>query len=101
MRNMILEGTPPFDMGGHQGRRMLFGYFSLYTPFLEDNTQLVQYDLANPNHVQAICFIVFGGHMNNLFIIEMKILVLIKWSYRSLQPCSLMSLEWLAYFEHV
>ena len=40
-------------------------------------------------------------YMNILFIINVKILVLNKWSYRSPQLCKLLSLEWLSYFEHV
>ena len=40
---------------------------------------------------------IFGAHMNILFIIKVKILVLIKWSYRSPQSRWLLSLEQLAY----
>jgi hypothetical protein len=38
--------------------------------------------------------------MNILFIIKMKILVLVKWSYKFPQSCWILSLEWLASFEH-
>lgn len=31
--------------------------------------------------------VIFGVCMYILFIIKLKILVLIKWSYKSLQPC--------------
>ena len=31
---------------------------------------------------KEIVALLFGAHMNNLFIIEVKILILIKWSYR-------------------
>ena len=43
----------------------------------------------------------FWVHMNILYIIKVKILVLFKWSYRSPQLCWLLNLKWLAYFEHV
>ena len=39
--------------------------------------------------------------MNMLFIINVKIRVLIKWSYRSLQLCQPLSLEQFSYFEHI
>ena len=44
---------------------------------------------------------IFGAHMNISFIIEIKIFVLIRWSYRSPQLCWLLNLEWLSYIEHV
>jgi hypothetical protein len=49
----------------------------------------------------AICYMMFGAHGKSLFIIKVKILVLIKWSYRPLQLRSLLSLDYLAHFEHV
>ena len=39
--------------------------------------------------------------MKIFYIIKVKILVLIKWSYGSPHPWCLLSLEWLAYAEHV
>ena len=48
----------------------------------------------------TICLIIFGAHIDILFIIEVKIVMLIKWSYRSPQSCSLLNLEWSVYFEH-
>ena len=32
---------------------------------------------------KAILLVICGAHMNNLYIIEVKFVVLIKWSYRS------------------
>ena len=49
----------------------------------------------------AICLIIVRGHMNISFTIKVKILVLNMWSYRSLQPYWLLSLEWLGNFEHI
>jgi hypothetical protein len=47
------------------------------------NIQLVW----DKKHVQivsgAICHIISGAHMDILFIVKLKILMLIKWSYRS------------------
>ena len=41
----------------------------------------------------AICVIVFGAHMNLLFIIKVKILVLMKWSYKSPGLCGQLSVD--------
>jgi hypothetical protein len=49
----------------------------------------------------VISFINVGAYMNILFIIKLKILVLIKWSYSSPQSRWLLNLEKLANFEHV
>ena len=40
----------------------------------------------------------FGAHMITLFIVKVKILVFVKWSYRS--PPIMLSLQWLTYFAH-
>ena len=48
----------------------------------------------------ATSLMIFGVHNINFFIIKVYIRVLIKWSYTSPQLCSLLSLEWLSYFEH-
>ena len=45
----------------------------------------------------AVFITSFGAHVNILFIIEVKILVLIKWSYKFLHLCKLLSLEWVSY----
>ena len=39
--------------------------------------------------------------MDILLIIKVMILVLIKWSCYSSNLCSLLSLKWLSYFEHI
>ena len=39
--------------------------------------------------------------MNIVFVIKVKIVVLVKWSFRSPTLCSQLSLEWFSYFEHV
>ena len=44
----------------------------------------------------AIWLIIFGGHMNILFIIKVKVLTLIKWSYNSPQSCGLLNPKYLA-----
>ena len=49
----------------------------------------------------SICLIVFAARMNILFIIKVKILMLVRWSYRSPQSCELLNLAWLAFFEHI
>ena len=49
----------------------------------------------------VVCLIIIGAHMNILFMIKVKILVLIQWSYTSPKIMFLLSLERLAYFEHV
>ena len=49
----------------------------------------------------AICLIIPGAHMNVLFILKVWILVLMKWSCLVPQLCWLLSLEWLAYSEHL
>ena len=43
--------------------------------------------LANPIEVVAIFFIVFEAHLNVLLLIKVKIVVLIKWSYRYPDLC--------------
>ena len=49
----------------------------------------------------TICLVIFGAHVNILFLIKVKVLVLLKWSYRPSQLCQVLSLEWLVYFEHI
>ena len=53
--------------------------------------------LANPNGGRSHFSIILGAHMNISFIILMKILVFIKWSYEF--PLS--SLYWFSCFEHI
>ena len=45
--------------------------------------QLVQDDLEIQIMHVTICLIIFGAHMKSLSIIKVKILLIIKWSYRS------------------
>ena len=49
----------------------------------------------------TICLIICGANMNILFVIKMKILVLIKWSYRSPNHVDLLSLQTRVNFEYV
>ena len=76
-------------LSSNQGRRMLllFGNFSHSTHFSYDmirDTQLVQDDNQVYTLPVAICVISFGARINILSIIkDVKILVLIKWSYGS------------------
>ena len=39
--------------------------------------------------------------MNILFIVKVKILELIQWSYNPLQLCRLLNFEWLTKLEHI
>lgn len=57
--------------------------------------------LASSNRDIASCLVIFGACMNVTFIIKVKILMFVKWSYRSPQSSGLLSLEWLAYFQHI
>ena len=65
------------------------------------NTQLLQYDHQLQNVHTVICLVIFKAHMINLLIIKAKILVLTRWLYRLSQWSWLLSLKWLAYFEHI
>ena len=65
------------------------------------NTWLVRDDQQIQTKVVATSLIIFGTHTNIVFIIKVKILVLIKCSYKFSQSCWLLSLEWLSYFEHI
>ena len=49
--------------------------------------QIVQDDWQDQVVSVAICLIIFGALLYILFIIKVKILVLIKCSYKSLQSC--------------
>ena len=40
-------------------------------------------DSKYPDHAHSLCLIIFGAHMMLLLINKVKILVLIKWIYRS------------------
>jgi hypothetical protein len=67
-----------------------------------ENTQLVRDRYWIQTEAIATFLMVFGAHVNIFINIKVKILVLIKWSYRS--PKSLywlLSLEPLSYLEHV
>jgi cytochrome b subunit of formate dehydrogenase len=57
----------------------------LWTLYASDirNTQFVQDDCQFQIICVAICLMIFGAHMHILFNIKVKILKLIKWSYRS------------------
>ena len=48
---------------------------------------------SNQRHIVVAFLIIFGVHMNMFFIIKVRILVLIDWSYMSLQLCQLLSLK--------
>ena len=61
------------------------------------NMQLVRDNCQFQIVAVDICLIIFSAHMN-IFIIKVKILELIKWSYRWPQLCWLFSLEWLLKF---
>lgn len=63
------------------------------------NMQLLQRWIANPIVPVAI-LINFGVHMNMLFIMRVKILVLTEWSYYPHTMLS-MSLEWFTNPEHI
>ena len=39
--------------------------------------------------------------MNVVVIIKVKILTINSWSYKSIQFCWILNLEWLPYFEHI
>ena len=58
---------------------------------------------ASEIQIEAVAtfLISFGGRMNILSMIRVKILVLVKWSYRSFLLCLLYSLNGDHYFEHV
>ena len=64
------------------------------------NTHLAQEDLANPIVHVAICLIIVIAHMN-ICIIQVKIHVLIKWSYSPPSNIVVLSLECVVCFEHV
>ena len=49
--------------------------------------QLVQNGQQIQIEAEATFLIIFRAHINTLFIIKIKILVHIKWSYRSPQLC--------------
>jgi hypothetical protein len=62
---------------------ILFSPHSLLIGF--GNKQLLVWDDSRIQIMPvAICFIIVGAHMNMLLSTKVKILVLIKWSYRSL-----------------
>ena len=64
------------------------------------NTQLAR-DCSQFQIVSvAMSLIIYGAHMNVLFIIKVKLPELINSSYRSPQLCWLWSLEWLANVEY-
>ena len=64
------------------------------------NTQLEQDDWQILIVPMAICLIIFEAQMDILFVHKVKIFMLMKWPYRSLELCRLSNLEWLAYFGH-
>ena len=57
--------------------------------------------LTNLNQSCRDFIVIFGAYMNVFFIVRVKILVLVKWSYRSLRLRCLLKLERLSYFEHI
>ena len=58
----------------------LDGHISLYSHFSQDMKQDCYQIQIVP---LAICFIIFGARMSILLVIRLKILVLVKWSYKS------------------
>ena len=48
----------------------------------------------------AICLIIFGDRINNLFIIKVKIIMLIEWSYKPLSIMSTDESRMIGIFEH-
>ena len=56
--------------------------------------------LANLNEGH-IHFIISGARKNVLFIVKMKILVLIRWSYRFFKSCWLLNVERLSCFAYI
>ena len=75
---------------------MLFGYFYLWTHFSYDTKQAISARwLANSIHACKDCLIV---HLDILFIIKVKIVMLIMWSYRSPQSCWVLSYTMVSIF---
>lgn len=56
--------------------------FFLHPLFVGHETQIVQDDEQTQFKLIAMCLMISEGHMNNLFIIKMMILVLVGWLYK-------------------
>ena len=75
-------------------------FFVLAHFFRNMNMQSIQSLEQSQIEVVATFLIMSIACLNILFVIKVKSLVLIKWSYMAPQWCWLLSLEWSSYFEH-
>ena len=70
-------------------RQMSFNGYYFRLAHLSKRMRLVVKTIWLATRIEAVAtfLIIFGAHMNILFIVKVNILVLIKWSYRSPQLC--------------
>ena len=82
------------------------GYsFFLYAPFKAHRNMRIVQEVWGKTQIVLVAgpiYLVFtSACMNILFIIKATILLLVQWSYRFFQWCCPLSLERLAFFEHM
>ena len=81
-------------------KQVLSGHFSLCTHFLEGMKHASSARCESKSCLIATFLVIFGVRMIILFIVKMKILQVVEWSYTSSQLCWLLQVERLINCDH-